>query len=199
MEVAYGTNEHMIKLVNDLLDVSRMESGKMEYVFIETDLDSFVKETVGLFMEIATTKGITLTYIPVKDKIPPIFIDQDKMRTAIQNVIENACEYTLRGGKIDVRISKQARNVVISVADSGIGIRPEHIPRLSNKFFRTEEAVKMCPNGSGLGLFITQGILNRHGGSLRVESKIGKGSDVKLVFPLERELAPQVELAKEAV
>ncbi len=189
----YDTNEHMIRLVSDLLDVSRIEEGKFGYTFVMTSLDKLVSDLVNQSQLKAQEKQIILKYVPPTAPVPDIKIDPEKLAMAIQNLIENAIRYTLKGGSVTVSLSTNATNEIIAVQDTGVGIPQEQINRLFTKFFRADNVIRMQTEGSGLGLYITRNIVRRHGGDITVTSREGQGSTFAIALPLDVSRVPEKE------
>jgi PAS domain S-box-containing protein len=193
----YDTNEHMIRLVSDLLDVSRIEEGKFGYTFVMTSLDKLVSDLVNQSQLKAQEKQIILKYVPPPAPVPDIKIDPEKLVMAIQNLIENAIRYTLKGGSVTVSLSTNATNEIIAVQDTGVGIPQEQINRLFTKFFRADNVIRMQTEGSGLGLYITRNIVRRHGGDITVTSREGQGSTFAIALPLDVSRVPEKEQPQE--
>lgn len=182
LKASYETNERMIKLVNDLLNVSRIESGRFPYTFREDDILLVVKEVIATFSNSAKEKNIEISLEESKDKFMMV-MDRDKIQMVIQNLVENSISYTPVSGKIVISLLNKNSDIYISIKDTGIGVSSEEKQHLFTKFYRAEGAVRLFPNGSGLGLFLSQNIALRHGGRIEVESEIGKGSIFTLVLP----------------
>lgn len=190
IQSGYDTNERMIGLVNDLLNVSRIEEGRFEFVFEEEDLAALAEATVDSFKDIASQKKISLSFSKPGKPPPPLKFDRPKIQMVLQNLIENALDYTPAGGTVEVSVSGDDNNAEVSVRDSGIGVASGDRKFLFTKFHRSAEASKMQPNGSGLGLFLAQNIVHGHHGRIELESEVGKGSTFKVILPagiLERQ------------
>lgn len=183
LQSGYDTNERMIKLVNDLLDVSRIEEGRFELALQEEDLASLVETTVASFKDIAAQKHIKLLFLGPKRPLPTIPVDRQKIEMVLQNLIENALAYTPGGGTVRVAIEDAGDMLTVSVRDTGIGIPPEEQERLFTKFYRSAGAMKMQPGGSGLGLFISRNIVVGHRGALEVKSEVDRGSTFTVKLP----------------
>jgi two-component system phosphate regulon sensor histidine kinase PhoR len=108
------------------------------------------------------------------------------LQSAISNLVSNAVRYTPAGGRIDVDWQQQGQELVLSVRDTGPGIAPEHLPRLSERFYRVDRSRSRETGGTGLGLAIAKHVAQRHGGALRIESRLGEGSTFMLVLPAGR-------------
>ncbi|MBI4120403.1 MAG: HAMP domain-containing histidine kinase [Parcubacteria group bacterium] len=180
---AYQTNERMIRLINDLLDVARIEGGRFEFVFLAQDLASLIEEVVLSFKISAQNRNINLTFTKPPRPLSPVVIDTENIRTVLENLLENAIEYTPSGGRVAAELREEGGFLRVAITDSGIGIGPEDQSQLFNKFYRSGSAVKMFPNGTGLGLYICREIILRHGGSIEVKSEVGQGSTFSFTLP----------------
>lgn len=185
LERTYKSNERMIKLVNDLLNVSRIEEGRFLYNLKSASLDKIIKTAVSNFSSEAAKKGLQLEYKGAKSKLPNIKMDTEKITVAIQNLIENAINYTKTGGiGISVEFLKKDNNILFTIKDTGIGIPQTQQKRVFNRFFRTTNALKTETEGTGLGLFIAKNIIEAHGGKIWFESKERKGSTFFFTLPV---------------
>ena len=185
LQKGYDSNERMITLVNDLLDVVRIEEGRFDYKFKKVEFVGFVGGVLEEMKIIATQKQIYLTFHKPSGAMPEITVDAGKLRLALINIIDNALQYTRAHGKVDVRVAYED-NILVTVQDTGIGISSNQIPRVFSKFFRADNAVRMQTSGSGLGLFIAKNIIERHGGKIWIESEEGKGTTVRFTLPFSR-------------
>ncbi len=177
------STERMIKLVNDLLNVSRIEEGRFLYKPKKEDLREIVKAIFDQEKEIAQKKNITFNLFLPKEFCFSL-VDKEKISLAVQNLIENAIHYTPPGGKVEVFLEKKEKELIFQVKDTGIGIPEEEQKRIFEKFFRGSNALKIETSGSGLGLFITKNIIEAHKGKIWFESKAGKGTTFYFSLPL---------------
>ena len=186
----YQTNEKMIRLVNDLLNVARIEDGRFGYQFELGDFPVFVDDIIDGLQVNASEKNINIKF--EKDQsINEFLYDSAKMSIVVQNLVDNAIKYTPNGGDVFIELSNIGDFVRFTVQDTGIGIPKGQLDRLFTKFFRAENAVKTQANGSGLGLFIVKNIITRHGGRITVESIENKGSKFIFVIPTKQTLIPR--------
>jgi signal transduction histidine kinase len=181
----YNSNERMISLINDLLNVTRIEEGRYIYKKKLVDLSSLVKEIVKNYKEESKRRGLSFKFKAPKGKIPEIKMDPDKIKLVITNLIDNAIRYTSEKGKVIVSLEKKKNNLEFSVEDSGIGIPEDQQERLFSKFFRASNAVRTETEGSGLGLFICKNIIDAHNGEVWFESEQGKGSKFYFSLPIK--------------
>ncbi|MDO8572834.1 MAG: ATP-binding protein [bacterium] len=186
----YETNEKMIRLVNDLLNISRIEDGRFGYRFNKANIIETIESIAANSSISAREHGINVHINPPPQPIQLFVFDHEKISLAFQNLIDNAIKYTQKGGVITVDIIQEDMFVKISVHDTGVGIPKGQIGRLFTKFFRADNVMHMQTSGSGLGLFIVKNIIARHGGKISVESDENKGSTFWFTLPLDENLIP---------
>ena len=179
----YESNERIIRLINEMLVVTRIESGKMSYSFSFIHIEDLIDNCLEDFTNLAKQREISLTFEEHKVKLPYINIDPDKIRAVVQNLVENALYYTKNGGKITLSAKLEGNFVKIFVKDNGIGIPEKQKLGIFNKFFRAENALKARTDGSGLGLFVAKSIVEKHGGEIGFESKEGEGTTFYFTIP----------------
>jgi len=181
----YQMNERLIHLVSDLLDVTRIEEGRFGFRPEEVSLEDLVGRTVHSFISFAKERNIDLSFESPSISLPKVQADLDRIGIVLQNLVENAIQYTLPGGKVKVSIIEQGRQFLqVSVSDTGVGIPAEHLPFLYDKFSRGRNVVHMYTEGTGLGLYITKNIIEAHHGKIWVESKEGEGSIFFFTLPI---------------
>ncbi len=191
----YKTNEKMIQLVNDLLNVARIEEGRFGYDFKSDDLMKVVESVVDAAEVSAREKSVTITVATPEGK-PPLFVfDASKVTLALQNLVDNAVKYTPAGGTVSLTLLIRGESLEIEVRDTGIGIPSGQINMLFTKFFRADNALRTQTDGSGLGLYLAKNVAVRHGGSLRVESEEGVGSTFFFSLPLDAGRIPKNDVS----
>jgi signal transduction histidine kinase len=164
----------MVSLVNNLLDLRKIEEGRMDYKFSEIDLVGLVRSVVTELQGIAARKGLELKIELPQDQCL-IKADEEKLRQVIQNLVDNAIKYTDKGW-VKVGMTKDNEQVLVSVSDSGRGISADLLPRLFEQWTRDPKAAREI-KGTGLGLYIAREIVNAHNGEIWAESGgEGKGS-----------------------
>ncbi len=191
LEQMSKSNEYVIRLVNDLLDVSRMEEGRFYYQFEKGDFGALLLRLAFDFSAMAKSADIAFSLHLPSEPLPPIMMDEVKMDIALRNIIDNAVKYTLAGGFVDVSLDINEESVVLRIKDTGIGISKEDQKFLFNKFFRGKNAVRVKTEGTGLGLYISKNIIEQHNGTLRVESGEGTGTLFTIQLPTRDELMPE--------
>lgn len=178
------STQHMIDLVDDLLETASREVLQFRCEKTPQDLKKIVAYIVEMHEKEAKQKGVTLAMKNGRARCPLVAVDDGAMKIAINNLIENAINYTPKGGKVSVSLAKVNEGVEVRVADTGIGVLPEDADRVFMKFFRGKNAVKTLTEGNGLGLYITKRIVEAHGGRTWVESHADKGSTFGINLPV---------------
>lgn len=179
---AQASADELINLVDTLLDMSKIEEGKMEYCFEKTDLAELVAVAVDSVVPLAAAKNLSMTFHHTTTNLL-VNIDKQKFKEVIQNLLDNAVKYT-PSGFVDVELNTDGSKAFITVSDSGLGIRSSLIPFLFEEFIR-DERVKKEIRGTGLGLYIARKITEAHGGTISAESPgEGKGSIFKISLPI---------------
>ena len=173
----------MIELVKDLLDVSRIEQGKLDFKIRPTNLEKITKKVIREFSSFVKAKNCTINFKAL-NKIPVIRVDSLKIEQVISNFISNAIKYNKRKGKISVQLEKKGKNVIFHCKDDGIGISKADQKKVFDKFYRSEKAVMLATGGSGLGLFIAKAIIKKSKGKIWFESKEDKGSSFTFSLPI---------------
>lgn len=171
------------KFIDDLLDVSRMQAGSLSLECHETDLERLVSEMLEKCRPMIEQKQQEL-HVELPAKLPRLKIDKGKVTAALVNLLGNASKYTPEGGRITFRMTTSSHHVEFAVADSGIGISEEELPRVFERFFRSEDERVHEITGSGLGLTLTQEVARLHGGEVVAESELNKGSTFRLILPV---------------
>ena len=180
---AYRANERMVNLVNDLLNVSRIEEGRYVYEPEVMDIYEAIKPTIEEYEETFKEKdNLEFSVNKIKDKFPKVKIDAEKIQIVVQNFLDNAIKYTDEG-EVVLSLSTTDEGIRVSVQDDGVGIPEEQQERLFNKFFRAENIQKKDVEGSGLGLFISKNIIEAHDGKIGFNSTEGEGSIFYFTLP----------------
>lgn len=182
-----ATNKHMIELVGNLLNVSRIEEGHFGNSFQKVDVGSLLNEVVQRLIDVARARSITLNLTMPERPLPMLFVDAQGIELALTNLVSNAVNYTKEGGIVTITalLDVAQDSLEIVVADTGIGIPDEEREYIFNRFFRASNAIRFQPDGSGIGLFIAKSIVERHGGELSFQSAKDKGSTFTLSLPLK--------------
>lgn len=181
LEKTYQSNERMIKLINDLLNVARIEEGRFLGAIKKQDISEALEKDLILFKQAISKNGLKFEFQKPEEELPKIKFDSEKISVAFHNLIDNAIQYTNSNGAIKVSIKnlKEQRQILISFEDTGIGIPQEQQSKVFKKFFRGENAMREKPDGSGLGLFIAKNIIEAHNGKIWFESPPSSIKDIK--------------------
>ncbi|MDD3480979.1 MAG: ATP-binding protein [Patescibacteria group bacterium] len=184
-EAFQGANR-MVGLINDLLNVSRMETGRFFLEPVEVDMEKVVNEEVKQLTKQAKEKGLKLE-VKVSGKIPKVWVDETKIRQVVMNFADNAIYYTTKGS-VTVSLEADKTYVIYKVKDTGIGVPKEQQKNLFEKFFRADNARHVRPDGTGLGIYLARRVIDDHGGELVFESVEGKGSTFGFKIPIKSKL-----------
>ncbi|HEY4597401.1 MAG TPA: response regulator [Thermoanaerobaculia bacterium] len=177
------------QLIADLLDVSRIITGKLRLDFKPVDLRRIIDAALDSVRPAADAKGIQLE-VSIAPLASPVLGDADRLQQVIWNLLSNSIKFTSRGGRVDVRLREADANAVIRVSDTGIGIRPDFLPYVFDRFRQAEGSITRTHGGLGLGLSIVRHLIELHGGTAEVESEgEGKGATFTVRLPLRAELA----------
>lgn len=193
---AFQATEILLKIVNDLLDVSKIEDGRFGYKFESVNILDFIEEIVAGVQDLAKQFGIKLYFQKPEEQSIIVSIDSQKLGIVLFNLLDNAIRYNVANGQAIVAIEhiKNKPYIQISVKDTGIGIPADQINKLFAKFFRAENVTKFAPGGSGLGLYIAKNIIKRHGGEIWAESELNRGTVFYFTLPTDPNLIPAKEM-----
>ncbi len=202
----YNSNERMIHLINDLLNVTRIEEGKTIFKLTSSSLENITQTVIDSLKEKLERKKINLKYNKPEKKLPLIKLDTEKMEIVVFNLLDNAISYTPAEGKIEISLSEigskkrnappasdktgntpkspAGREIEFVIKDSGIGMPKNQQKRIFTKFFRGENVIKMDTEGTGLGMFIAKNIVEAHNGKIWFESQEGKGTTFYFTLPV---------------
>jgi signal transduction histidine kinase len=191
LEIVNRSTKRLEALTNDLLDLTRLEAGRLAVVLNSTDLPALIESVAAEYRPQLNAKSQHLT-LHIQLDVPPALCDEARASQIIGNLISNASKYTLDGGEITVSLTLADEEgfVQVSVMDTGIGISAEDQERLFERFFRAKSAGEARAPGTGLGLYITRSLVELHGGEVWFESEIGQGSTFHVTFPIADDPPP---------
>ncbi|MFH1714229.1 MAG: ATP-binding protein [Candidatus Nealsonbacteria bacterium] len=187
LEKTYKSNERMIWLINDLLNVTKIEEGRYLYRPVFSDIGNIIRFVINSQEDYLKRKNIRIEFDRPKEKMPMVAMDVEKMRLVLQNLIGNAIEYTPPGGEIKVILKNNKKDVELQIKDNGVGIPKDQQKRVFSKFFRGSNVVKMDTDGSGLGIFIAKNIIDAHKGKIWFSSEEGEGTTFCFTLPVKKE------------
>ena len=180
-----SSGRHLLSLINDILDLSKIEAGRMELELTTFDLPVALDNALTLVRERATRHGIRLD-LAVDDRVGAVVGDERKIKQVILNLLSNAVKFTPEGGRVTVRALPAGDAVEVAVSDTGIGIAPEDREAIFEEFRQVGSDYARKREGTGLGLTLARKFVELHGGTIRVESKVGRGSTFTVALPVGR-------------
>ena len=183
VETIHRQADHLARLINDLLDLARIESGKMELKPVPMRLPEIVSQVIETLRPIWESKGLKIE-LESPPSLPLVLADQGALRQILSNLLDNAIKFTPKGGRIAVRSSIQPDHLRIEVKDSGVGILSSDLPRIFERFYRADASRPRSPESTGLGLAIVKHLVLAQGGEVWAESELGKGSSFYFTLPL---------------
>ncbi len=193
--LARRNSARLLKLVNTLLDFSRMEAGRVAASYEPVDLSALTSELASVFRAAVERAGVQLV-IDCPPLPEPVYVDREMWEKVVLNLLSNAFKFTFEG-EIEVSLRPVGSSAEMTVRDTGTGIPPEELPRLFERFHRVKGARGRSYEGSGIGLALVQDLVKLHGGSVRVESKVDAGSSIIVSLPMGKAHLPQERIQAE--
>jgi signal transduction histidine kinase len=190
--IVRDTSQHMLLMVEDLLDVSVIESGKLRLRFAPTDMVQLAHHSVHVHQHLAESKDIKIVFL-THGEIPLVLLDRSKISQVVDNLLSNAIKYSEPGSLIRVELERGNDNLILAVQDQGLGIREEEMKLLFKPFAKISARPTGSESSTGLGLAIVKRILEAHGGHIRVQSEHGKGSRFEAFLPLEQDAKSEMD------
>ncbi len=188
LQIIQRSGNNLLSLINDILDLSKIEAGKIEPIYSRIPIRAVVEETIEHIRPLCIKKRLELEYLPSADVPEYIYTDQDKLTKALMNVIANAVKFTEKG-RIAVFLNLEEDNKLrIDISDTGIGIPDDRLKDIFNEFQQVDSSDSRRYSGTGLGLSITRKVLTILGGSVSVKSQQGRGSTFTIILPLKSEI-----------
>lgn len=195
LEAVHRNQLRLLKLVNALLDFSRIEAGRMEALFVPTPLDRLTSELASMFQSAVERAGLQFK-LEVESLSQPVFVDRAMWEKVVLNLLSNALKFTFQGS-VKVALAETTREICLTVSDTGGGIPPEHLPHLFKRFHRVEGARSRSHEGSGIGLALVQDLVKLHGGRIEVNSELGQGTTFAIFLPHGSGHLPPAQVRKE--
>lgn len=190
LSIVKTSSDSLLRIINDILDLSKLQAGKMNISPVNSSVENLVHSIKKLFQPLAEKKGLLLD-VKIEENVPGVvLIDKNRVTQIINNLVSNAIKFTINGGvNINIKVNAD-NNLEISVTDTGLGIKEEDIPNIFKEFGQVEETNKKRTDGTGLGLSISSKLVKLMGGEIGVQSEIGKGS--KFWFTLNFEVGESI-------
>jgi PAS domain S-box-containing protein len=189
LSIIHSETVRLTNLINDFLDLQRIESGRQVYHFERVDVRELLREGIALFTQADAKHTLRLE---TPDSLPPIQADKDRIRQVLSNLLSNAIKFSPRGGEVTVGARQQGAYVEVWVTDQGVGIPREAIAQLFSKFFRVDNSQTRNIGGTGLGLALVKEIVDAHQGRVWVDSEPGRGSAFFFTLPVAEQALPTV-------
>ena len=197
LQIVHRNALRLLKLVNSLLDFSRIEAGRVQAVYQPTDLAAFTEDLVSGFRSAVERAGLSLTF-NVTAHLPAAFVDRQMWEKIVLNLMSNAFKFTFEGG-IHVRLTNVRENIELSVSDTGVGIPEKELPHLFERFHRVQGTRSRTHEGTGIGLALVQELVRLHGGTIHVNSRVDQGSTFTVSIPSGSSHLQQDHVADEHV
>jgi PAS domain S-box-containing protein len=180
LEFIRQSAEQMERLINDLLDVKRLEAGRVTLQIRDVRIENVVHDVIELFEPIARGRSLELTS-ELHEPLPTVPADYQRLSQVLSNLLGNALKFTEPGGRVRIEVRRAGEGLIVAVSDTGRGIAPEHLPHVFDRFWQAQPQIR---KGLGMGLAIARGIVEAHGGRIWVESEAGAGTTVLFTLPL---------------
>lgn len=192
LKKGYDSTQRIITIVNDLLNVDYIDAEKEDYSFVPVKLEELIAGVIFEFANQAESKKLTLKFVKPEISLPEITADPIRLSMVLENLLDNAIKYSLPKGTVSVylkgdKINSASNQLEVVVADNGIGVPQKDRDKIFHRFFRAPNAIKVQTDGSGLGLFISKDIIDKHGGEIWFESKEGEGTAFHFTLPIHRQ------------
>ena len=201
VQTAAAASRGLLRRVEDLLNISKMEEGQFGYDFKESDIVEFIGKILADILPAARKAGVKMYFDRPSTDLPRVTIDPKRFSLAMVDILENAIRYNVENGEVTVKVDKMPGKpfIEVSIKDTGIGIPQEAMEKLFTKFYRASNAVKAQTEGSGLGLYIIKSIISAHGGEIWMESELNRGTTVHFTLPTDLNLIPRREVGADEI
>jgi signal transduction histidine kinase len=189
LTIINNETSRLTRLINDILDLTKIEAGKMSWDIATLSLDDIISTSVSGIQSLADNKSLTIS-VKLQQPLPMFFGDRDRLIQVLTNILSNSIKFTPQGGTISIaaRHEESPRpRIVVTLSDTGVGIRESDLERIFDKFQRSGDILTNSTEGTGLGLAITRQIIEYHGGTIWVKSKVGEGSTFTFTLPLDKQ------------
>ena len=184
LQIILQASQQLTALVNDVLDLSKIESGHIEYQFMAVDIKSVIKESVNLLKLSLDKKKVKLD-LKIPEDLPQVYADAVYLEIVIRNLLDNAIKYVdERNGKVRISAFRSENNVQVEVEDNGVGISKQDLSRIFERFYRVDKARSRQLGGTGLGLSIVKHIVLAHKGNVEVRSRVNQGTVFSVIIPI---------------
>lgn len=179
----HSSGHHLLDMINNILDLSKIETGKMHLQYEEFCIEDAINDTLTIINASANNKGISV-HTNIQDNTPLLSADKTKFRQILYNLLSNAVKFTPENGKITINVFQKDNSLQFEIVDTGIGIKPEDKEKLFEAFHQADASLTREYEGTGLGLHLTKRLVELHGGKIWAESTFGKGSTFFFILPI---------------
>lgn len=186
LKLIHKNAKRVLTLINQLLDLSKIESGEMKLLASPQNIIPLLKAFLQSFSSYAETKRITLKFDSFNEEVI-VFIDKDKIEKIITNLLSNAIKFTPEGGQVELTVAGDNKYITIQIRDTGIGIPEEEIPKIFDRFYQVDGTHTREQQGTGIGLALTKELIDLHKAQINVESIVRKGTTIRVILPLGKE------------
>ncbi|SMB98644.1 Signal transduction histidine kinase [Thermanaeromonas toyohensis ToBE] len=183
LEIILSSARHLLQIISDILDLSRIEQGKIALSRQKVSLEELVRSVESIIRPQAENRHLSL-FVLLPDKLPMIYVDPTRIKQVLYNLLSNAVKFTPSGGTITITAHYNNQEIAVSVEDTGIGIKEEDQARVFDEFYQAESLYEKKFDGVGLGLPLSKRLVELHGGRIELQSKLGKGTKVTFYLPL---------------
>jgi PAS domain S-box-containing protein len=190
MEAIQDNSNHLLRLINDVLDLAKIEAGRMTFELSDVDIEELYLDTIKANAGLLINKNLQMK-TDIQNGLPKIVADENRLSQVITNLVSNAIKFT-EEGTITLRAKQEGDWVKLEVEDTGKGIEPEHLEMIFEEFTQADPSSTRTVEGTGLGLAISQRLVQMHGGKITVTSKLGKGSTFTVRLPIQAQISPEV-------
>jgi len=195
LSIMHGNGLRLLKLINDLLDLVRLESGRMEVKREPLEMNAFVNGLIGGALQMAEAKGLKLVTL-VQPGLGALMVDRDKLEKTILNLVFNALKFTPKGGTVTLRVGREGEHLLLTVEDTGVGISEKNLPFVFDRFWQADNSSKRKYQGVGIGLSLVKELTEIQGGAVSVTSVEGNGTTFTVRLPFMRAEAGAVPLPR---
>lgn len=185
IHVTLNETDRMIRLVNDLLKLSRLDSEAVQLIKKKTNMEKLVSDIAERFSVQLKQQRLAI-HLHAQPGLPEVWVDRDAITQVLDNLLSNAIKYSNQGSRIYIHIELENGQLAVKVKDTGQGIPKHDVPRVFDRFYRVDKARSRKMGGTGLGLSISQEIIHLHGGTIKLESELNRGTEVTFYLPLKR-------------
>jgi signal transduction histidine kinase len=186
VEEAFKTNNKVINLINDLLNVAEIEEGRYLNKVVLYDVSEVILSVIEDYKTEAEKKKVKINFTPPKEALPKVMLDVEKIKIVVSNLVDNAVRYNLEGGEINISVKNYEKEIEVKIEDTGLGVPMKEQEKMFTKFFRSSNIRKVDTEGTGLGLYIVKNIIEAHEGKIWFDSEENRGTAFYFTLPVKK-------------